>query len=348
MGMGKAKLSYLIVFGLFFVLISGGITPGYAETMNPVSAFPIVVDGAFFPADEWSDVTPLAFISPDTNDGTLFQTTVDDPDANAFTYVALAPTQAFGPVDELYLMYDFLPRTDPFVKPGDFVADKFFPLTITTLIPVDYLPGIPESMQAFAGISSIVVDITVQVRAPTNAVPVCPDETGLFDVFITNGVFFNNGVHCASEFGIGVAVGLGPSPEGDFRAAGDHLLVEVEVPLLISSAFADPLGPLAGGVPGFDCPSGPCGYSPAPAFWAADIANNLANPPASAAVFTIDPFGVTTVNNVAPSLGMAVGGDLIPLDSTMVLVAGTHLVAAWMIPVIVSVIGIGIVITRKF
>jgi len=44
----------------------------------------------------------------------------------------------------------------------------------------------------------------------------------------------------------------------------------------------------------------------------------------------------------------AVGGELIPLDTTMVLLAGTHSVAAWMIPVIVSAIGIGIVITRKF
>ena len=42
-----------------------------------------------------------------------------------------------------------------------------------------------------------------------------------------------------------------------------------------------------------------------------------------------------------------VGGELIPIDSTMVLVAGTHSVAAWMIPVIVSAIGIGIVIARK-
>jgi len=44
----------------------------------------------------------------------------------------------------------------------------------------------------------------------------------------------------------------------------------------------------------------------------------------------------------------AVGGEFIPLDSTMVLVAGTHSIAAWMIPVIVSAIGIGIVIARKF
>jgi len=44
----------------------------------------------------------------------------------------------------------------------------------------------------------------------------------------------------------------------------------------------------------------------------------------------------------------AVGGDIIPLDTTMVLVAGSQNTAAWMIPVLVSAIGIGIVIARKF
>ncbi len=45
---------------------------------------------------------------------------------------------------------------------------------------------------------------------------------------------------------------------------------------------------------------------------------------------------------------MAVGGEMIPLDTTMILVAGTQTAAAWMIPVIVSGIGIAIVIARKF
>jgi len=43
-----------------------------------------------------------------------------------------------------------------------------------------------------------------------------------------------------------------------------------------------------------------------------------------------------------------IGGELIPLDTTMILVAGTQTTAAWMIPVLVSAIGIGIVIARKF
>ncbi len=44
----------------------------------------------------------------------------------------------------------------------------------------------------------------------------------------------------------------------------------------------------------------------------------------------------------------AIGGNIIPLDSTMVLAAGAQYTAAWMIPVIVSGIGIAIVIARKF
>jgi len=42
-----------------------------------------------------------------------------------------------------------------------------------------------------------------------------------------------------------------------------------------------------------------------------------------------------------------VGGSLIPVNTTMVLLAGTQSVAAWMIPVIVAGIGFAIVISRK-
>jgi len=44
----------------------------------------------------------------------------------------------------------------------------------------------------------------------------------------------------------------------------------------------------------------------------------------------------------------AVGGEKIQMQTTSILAAGTQYTAAWMIPVIVSAIGIGIVIARKF
>jgi len=43
-----------------------------------------------------------------------------------------------------------------------------------------------------------------------------------------------------------------------------------------------------------------------------------------------------------------VGGSLIPIDTTSLLLAGTQMTAAWMIPVIVAGIGFAIVIARKF
>ncbi len=62
-----------------------------------------------------------------------------------------------------------------------------------------------------------------------------------------------------------------------------------------------------------------------------------------------DPFPNSVfTDNIRFTCPDAVGGEFIPLDATMVLVAGTHTAAAWMIPVIISAIGIGIVIARKF
>jgi len=70
------------------------------------------------------------------------------------------------------------------------------------------------------------------------------------------------------------------------------------------------------------------------------------------------PSGVVqTLTNITPNQILQifepyehapVGGKIIPLDTTMVLLAGTQLTASWLIPVIVSAIGIGIVIARKF
>ncbi len=49
-----------------------------------------------------------------------------------------------------------------------------------------------------------------------------------------------------------------------------------------------------------------------------------------------------------PICSTFVGGSLFPIDTTALLLAGSQLTAAWMIPVIVASIGIAIVIARKF
>ncbi len=42
-----------------------------------------------------------------------------------------------------------------------------------------------------------------------------------------------------------------------------------------------------------------------------------------------------------------IGGILIPIDTTSLLLAGTYTTASWMIPVIVSAVGFGILFTLR-
>jgi len=62
---------------------------------------------------------------------------------------------------------------------------------------------------------------------------------------------------------------------------------------------------------------------------------------------TVEISGLTNPYGLALAFGVertAVGGELVTLDSTMVLVAGAQYNAAWMIPIIVSAAGIGLLI----
>jgi len=269
-----------------------------AQTMNPLSEFPITVDGAFAPSEEWSDVTPLAFISPDDPDGDLFSTDLDDPNANAFTYAAVAPgVEPPGDEEdptELYLLYDYLPRTSDEFDEGEFVARIVFPVSVggdEPPLPVS-LTVIPESLQVFADGDEIPIEIIALELRSVGPIAICPSEPDAdnqvsFDVFFeitVDGFKVLEG--CASDLGIETAAGFGSSPEGDAREAGEHLIVELEVPLLIPPGFGNPDDPFP--------PEGLDGiYSPEPAFWGADLANDLFDPPASAAIFTINPDGST-------------------------------------------------------
>ena len=55
-----------------------------------------------------------------------------------------------------------------------------------------------------------------------------------------------------------------------------------------------------------------------------------------------------TLSPIAIMSPLVVGGELIPVDTSALLLAGTYSTTAWVIPVIVSAIGIGIVLARKF
>lgn len=74
---------------------------------------------------------------------------------------------------------------------------------------------------------------------------------------------------------------------------------------------------------------------------------------ATVGAFSINP-GTSMLNDLFitalhPVNGgpMPVGGELIPIDTTMVLVAGAQYTAAWMIPLVVAAAGFGLVISRK-
>jgi len=298
---------------------------------NAVSAFEINVDGVFDTANnEYSDITPDAYISPDDDTGTLFSTTLDDPNANSFVYAAIAGTGGEADIDELYLLYDYLPRTENFDEgdPGEFVADITFPITI--VLAADSGPDleisslIPESMQAFAGCEGpcggeeVVIPITVQIRVPELGEPICSSDGDSFlDVFVVSvdpaddlGLLND----CASDLGMGAAVGFGPTP----NAAFDHMIIELEVPLLISEEFAsDPDSPF----PSEGFPDGI--YSPLPQFWGGSAANDLVDPPFAAALFTILPDGTVVTTNLAATID-GIGGEIMSIHNTSLILAGIN------------------------
>jgi hypothetical protein len=252
--------------------------PAFADTVNnPLSSVPIILDGQFTgsingriqPGGEWSNVTPLAFIA--TADQ-LSATSLGDPRANSFLYAVIAPGDSSN--DELYLMYDFLGRTLPF-SPGEHVADVAFPITL----------------------NSILTPITVSVDAVT-VLPTLPSAAVSVDYVFTVKRDSDGAVIAGT--GIEGFVGFGPSPESIMN----HLLIELEVPLLIPDGFSQILPPGSGV------------YSPNPAFWNAFAVDDIGDPPISGALFTINPDGSTTASSDA----------LVP-ESSSLLLAGIGLIA---------------------
>jgi hypothetical protein len=243
-----------------------------ATITNPLSTVPITTDGQFTgsigghiqPNGEWSNVTPLAFIATPNQ---AVPTALNDPAANSFLYAVIAPgTSAEGA--ELYLMYDFLGRTLPFT-PGDIVADISFPITL----------------------SEVVTPITVQVTAVDFILPAALSAPAALNYLFT--VKRDSDGSLIAGIGIDGGVGFGPSPE----SMNDHLLIELEVPLLIQQSFSTVLPPSKGV------------YSPAPASWTAAAADDAVDPPISSATFQINPSGsVTLASDVPEPSSFLLGG----------------------------------------
>ena len=111
---GVVRRALAVALGFALVLASQAVQGQNntcpVVTTNPVSKFPITVDGAFTDGfgltgnllGEWSDVTPQAFVTP--LGGTLQRTCLDDPNKTSLLWVTLAPGTTTGDSTELYLM----------------------------------------------------------------------------------------------------------------------------------------------------------------------------------------------------------------------------------------------------
>lgn len=280
------KMTFRMAIALSCLTCAWAVTPVISdEVTNPISRFEIIVDGRFTNGvplpiggfnGEWGDVLPLWFIAPQAETGTLFQTTPGDPNANSLLYVVIAPG-AGEPIEDLYLMYDYLDRTSANFMPGEFIADVRFPVNLPNSIPSNLGGGGRR-------------DITVQFRgAQLNGIEGIGPTNGdsFFDVFVdlnTDGISDGK----PEQFGLGIegAIDFAPSALRNTN----HMLIELEVSLRIPPNF----GP---GFPGNGINPATGLYDPNPAFWGAAAAKDVGDPPISAAIFTINPNGSTTANS---------------------------------------------------
>ena len=283
------------------------ITPNDSsrQVINGPSVIPITVDGQFSGGvvngqivGEWSDVTPLAFIAPSSETGTLFRAPRADPRVNSLLYAVIAPGNNVQN-DELYLMYEYLGRTNPTFAPGEFIADVRFKVDLSArngssdqLITVQFrgAGGVATTTAGAAAVSAVSVFVDL-------------DNNGTSD-------------KTASELGMEGAIGFGPSSLSSLN----HLLVELEVPLKIPAGFGQAFPPqgLPNGI-----------YSPDPRFWGASSSKDVGDPPISAAIFTINPNGSTTANSAAAGVLLA-PSQVVPEPATPALLGAAGLVA-WLL-----------------
>ena len=282
-------LTGLIAASASFVLAASGSAQGTLS--NPFSTILHTVDGQFTggisggaPVGEWSDTAPAAFHS--TGVGTATSVPFGSPGQNSLLYATLAQRTPASDI-ALFLMYDFLPRTDTFVDGGEIFASVTFPVTL-------------QNQQTG---QHTTISVLFQGKFQTDGDGTTSGASGsFFDVFVDinlDGV----GDGPASGLGIRGVAGFGPSPLSNTN----HLLVELEVPLRIPDGFSaqSPGSPLPGN--GINPATGL--YDPAPAFWGGAGAGNGGAASdgiggagglqsASAGLFTIQPSGSVNVTPV--------------------------------------------------
>ena len=239
--MKTPKISPKILAGFVSVSASFITTSTGAAQNNGISAFPMSVDGRFTNPLEWSDVTPAYFLSAPGVSAVPLPTSVG---ANSALYAALGTRGLAGEDPSLHLLYDFLPRTNPFVAPGELVASITFPV---------HLPNDPDPLNR----TNVSVLFTGGQLAFGGGGGVAGGS--FFDIFVDLDLDGTGDVR-ASTLGIAGAADFAPSPLGAFN----HLIVELGVSLRIPAGFGDGTH-----LPGNGINPATGLYDPDPAFWGA-------------------------------------------------------------------------------
>ena len=204
-----------------------------------------------------------------------------DISANSLLFAGLSrDTPTSNP--ELYLMYDYLGRTRPPTKPGEFLGSVSFPLTLVG-------SNGPTS-------KPIIVEFLASATLGSNG-------TTLFVIKVDT--HDGQGFVPHLELGLEGGLGFGVTPTSIVGSNSPfhttiHELIELGVPLVIPAGFGTPGGPFpTGGQSG----NGGNGYSPDPAYGGSHVTDNSGDPPASGGLFTISPNGSTAiVPNLVPAI----------------------------------------------
>ena len=269
----KAPVALTALAG--FSMFALPTNPAQAALNNPLSSFPIDADGRYTNAGEWSDITPAWFTSNAATGAT--PVAPGTPGANSLLFAGLArDTPASSP--ELYLMYDYLGRTNPPTHSNEFLGSISFPLTVG---------GTSHSA-------------TVSFQTVPNFTPALLGGQGFFNVTVS---LDGGAAQPAAAFGFEAGLFVGTTPvnamwgvtAGSPFHTTPHALFELGVPLDISPAFAAAGGPASPFPAGGQSGPGGSGYSPDPAFWTSNLVDNAGDPPASGGTFTINPDGSTFI-----------------------------------------------------
>ena len=230
------------------------------QTTNAASKIPIIIDGRFTreftqteqTVIEWSDIVPQGFFVDAS--GNLFRTCPGDPNTNSYVYSSLAPEGFAGPLESVYLMYDFVSMTtDPnLLSEGQILSTVNFGVNLDGRFGGNATGNSDITVKLifhFGGIGE-----TTAALRPAAAIPI--GGNFFFDVVVD--VNTPTGQKNVSGFLIGLQgnASFGASP----NSATSHLQFELEVPLRIPAEF----GPAFPGG-GVNPTTGQ--YDPAPKFW---------------------------------------------------------------------------------